>query len=248
MTLLVFVFVFSAALAGVVANGFWPQTHLDERSKDIVKLSIGIVGTMTVLVLSLMVNSVKLSFDTTDRDLRQFATNIIVLDRDIKRYGPEAAPARQALREYTNSAIHELWPSTGDTNIRVETLSSRHLLDKIQNTLDQLQPTTAMQNRDLPLMLDHFDDLIHSRWVFVNDSTGSVLRPFVIVVIGWLMIIFGSFGLYAPRNWTIVLMLGLSSVSLGAAIYLICDLETPFSGIVRISQVPMSNALLRQNE
>jgi hypothetical protein len=248
LTLIVFVCVFSSAVAGVIASRFWPQTHLDERSKDIVKLGIGIVGTMTVLVLSLMLNSVKTSFDTTDRDLRQFATNIIVLDRSIKRYGPEAEPARAALRQYTRGAMQELWPAGTDSNIRVETLSSGHLLDKIQDVIDQLQPGTARQSRDLSLILDHFDDLIHSRWVFVNDSTGSVQRPFVVIVIGWLMIIFGSFGLYAPRNGTVVLMLGLSAISLGGAIYLICDLESPFGGIVKISQVPMRNALIHQNQ
>jgi hypothetical protein len=175
LTLIVFICVFSAAVAGLVASRWWPQTHLDDRSKDIVKLGIGIVGTMTALVLSLMVSSVKTSFDTTDRDLRQFATNIIVLDRSIKRYGPEAASARDELRQYTASAMRELWPSGTDTNIRTERLSSGHLLDRIQNTLDQLEPTTAKQTRDLPMMLDHFDELVHSRWVFVNDSTGSVL-------------------------------------------------------------------------
>jgi hypothetical protein len=213
-----------------------------------VKLGIGIVGTMTVLVLSLMQNSVKTSFDTTDRDLRQFATNIIVLDRSIKRYGPEAESARKELRRYTSSAMQELWPAGHDSNIRDKKLSSGHLLDKIQDVIDQLQPVTSGQNRNLFLILDHFDDLIQSRWVFVNDSTGSVLKPFVVIVIAWLMIIFGSFGLYAPRNGTVALMLGLSAVSHGGAIYLICDLETPFGGIVEISQVPMRNALLHQSQ
>ncbi|WP_159014112.1 hypothetical protein [Acidisoma sp. S159] len=245
-TLIIFVCVFGALLVGLFASRYWPSTHLDERSKDVVKLGIGIVVTMTVLILSLMVSSVKGSFDTTDRDLRQFATSIIVLDRSISHYGSDAQPARLALRQYTVSAIHDLWPTGADPNIRIEGARSGKLLDQVETDLRALKPTDDAHRSYLSEVLAQYDAVIQARWIFIDDSSGSVLRPFFFVVVAWLMVIFATIGLYSPRNATVVLVMALSILSLSGATYLMSEMETPFSGVIVISSYPLRNALAQQ--
>ena len=58
-----------------------PENHLSEETKDVVKLGMGLVGTMTALVLGLLVASAKSSFDTQRNGLAQLSANFILLDR-----------------------------------------------------------------------------------------------------------------------------------------------------------------------
>jgi nitric oxide reductase large subunit len=63
------------------------------------------------------------------------------------------------------------------------------------------------------------------------------------MVIFWLAIIFLSFGLHAPPNATVVTALFLCALSVSGAIFLILELDRPFSGLMQISSAPLSNAL-----
>jgi hypothetical protein len=50
---------------------------------------------------------------------------------------------------------------------------------------------------------------------------------------------FASFGLSAPRNATLMTVFVISSLSLGAAVFLILELDGPFEGIIKISNEPI---------
>ena len=53
-------------LLGMGTQAMLPEHHLDEASKDTVKVGIGLVATMTALVLGLVTASAKSSFDAVD--------------------------------------------------------------------------------------------------------------------------------------------------------------------------------------
>ena len=76
-----------------------PDHHLSPESKDVVKLAMGIIGTMTALVLGLLIASAKSSFDAQRDGVARFAANAIVLDRFLAFYGQEARPTRELLRD-----------------------------------------------------------------------------------------------------------------------------------------------------
>jgi hypothetical protein len=58
-----------------------------------------------------------------------------------------------------------------------------------------------------------------------------------------LTVTFASFGLYAPRNATVLSVLFIASMSVAAAVFLILELDGPFEGLVRVSSAPVSYAL-----
>ena len=68
--------------------------------------------------------------------------------------------------------------------------------------------------------------------------------PMLLVVISWLGILFFSFGLFAPANPTAIGALMVASISVAGAIFLILELDQPFSGFIKISSEPMRNALV----
>src|SRR6266436_94998 len=95
---IVFACVFGGALVGTLVRKILPDHHLSSESKDVVKLGMGLIGTMSALVLSLLISSAKGSYDTRASEVAQLAANITLLDRVLAHYGPEANEARNLLR------------------------------------------------------------------------------------------------------------------------------------------------------
>ena len=81
-----------------------------------------------------------------------------------------------------------------------------------------------------------------ARWRVLGTGS-NVPVPFLIVVISWLTVTFASFGLYAPRNATVVAVLCVAAVSVAAAVFLILELDGPFEGVIKISSGPLQYAL-----
>ena len=67
--------------------------------------------------------------------------------------------------------------------------------------------------------------------------------PFLAILVSWLVILFISFGLYAPVNGTTVASLGLSALVVTGAVFLILELYTPYAGLIEISIAPLRDAL-----
>ena len=98
VSFVVFAVVSGGAVAGTLLRPRVPMHHLSDESKDVIKLGIGLVGTMTALVLGLLISSAKGSFDTQSPELTQVSANIVLLDRVHAHYGTETAEMRQDLR------------------------------------------------------------------------------------------------------------------------------------------------------
>src|SRR5438552_643571 len=93
--LIVFGCLIVAVLVGRTLRGFLPEAHLSTESKDAVKLAMGLVATMSALVLGLLVSSAKGAYDTQRAEVIQMAAKVAFLDRLLVAYGPEAAEVRQ---------------------------------------------------------------------------------------------------------------------------------------------------------
>jgi hypothetical protein len=81
------------------------------------------------------------------------------------------------------------------------------------------------------------------RTLLVAESISSISKPLLIVVAFWLVVIFLSFSLIAPHNATATFALMISAVSAATAIFLVLELDRPFSGMLRIPNEPMLNVL-----
>jgi len=73
-----------------------------------------------------------------------------------------------------------------------------------------------------------------------TDATSWVLD---IVLVFWLTALFIGFGLFAPRNGTVVASLLVSSLSVSGAIFLILEMYAPYAGLIQLSSAPLRAAL-----
>jgi hypothetical protein len=113
------------ALIGLWLRTKVPAHHLTEDSRDTVKLGIGLVATMTALVLGLVTASAKSSFDAVDTAAKHAAMDILILDRVLARYGPETGEIRSALQHSFAHRIDMIWPQSLSRSAHLDPLGSR---------------------------------------------------------------------------------------------------------------------------
>jgi len=63
-----------------------------------------------------------------------------------------------------------------------------------------------------------------------------------------LVIVFFMFGIIAPRNSLIYISILLASLSISSTLFVILDLDTPLSGLIRVSSQPLRDALMHMDE
>jgi hypothetical protein len=105
---IVFMLVFGSAMLAMAIQPMLPEHHLSAESKDVVKLGVAVIATMSALVVSLLLASAKGSFDARNREYTQMSANIILLDRLLSHYGPDTKGVRDLLRRSTFDAVDQI--------------------------------------------------------------------------------------------------------------------------------------------
>src|SRR4029450_6600740 len=109
-SLVVFGCLVGAGVIGITIRGLLPQAHLSSETKDAVKVAMGLVATMSALVLGLLVSSAKSSYDIQRTEVIQMGAKGEFLDRVLTAYGPEAAGVRAQVRDMLEQSIQQIWP------------------------------------------------------------------------------------------------------------------------------------------
>ena len=126
------------------------------------------------------------------------------------------------------------------STVRAITIASM-TFEEVENQILSLLPQTEAQRWFKSEALKLSDEIVKTRWRILG-SGGGVPFPFLVVVICWLTVTFAGFGLYAPRNATVVAAFGVAAVSVAAAVFLILELDGPTDGVIRVSRVPLQYA------
>jgi hypothetical protein len=243
----VFACTFGSALAALYLRSRLPEEHLSQDTRDVVKLGIALVATMAALVLGLLIASAKGTYDTRGKQVLQISADIILLDRALAHYGPATDPARAELRRSVATAIEDdsglFWPADGGrpTMLDPRATAVGALIDEIQRLAPQGDVQRAFHAQAVALTFD----VARTRVLLFQELGDSIPLPFLVVLVFWLSIIFASFGVFAPRNATVLATLGVCSLSVAGAMLLIVELEQPFGGLFRISDTALRSALSR---
>ncbi len=230
-----------AVLAGRGLRQLLPERHLSADTKEAVKLAMGLVATMTALLLGLLVSSAKGSYDTVRSEVIQMSAKVVFLDRLLSGYGPEAANARALFRDSIEDMIRRIWPE--GAHVPVDLTPNTQAGNAVYLAMQQLSPQNDMQRSLRTQALSTGVDLAQLRTLLAAQAVASISTPLLIVVVCWLFVIFLSFALVAPPNATATLSLLIAALSVSGALFLILELDRPFGGLVRISSEPMLNAL-----
>ena len=239
---MVLALVFASAMLGLLIRRKLPESHLREETKGVVTLSMGVVGTLTALVLSLLIATASSTFNTRNQQITVLAAKVIQLDRLLRRYGPEADGLREMLRRYTAMRCQDLFPQ-GSAPPALENPSTISLFEELQDRLAALEARSAHQRWLQSQAQALTADMAEVRWLLIAQDALGIPVPVLVVVVFWLGLLFMSFGLFAPSNATVAAALFLCALAAAGAIQTILDLSRPFEGVVRVSGQPLSHAL-----
>jgi hypothetical protein len=238
VALLAFACVFGGAVLGMRLRNALPAHHLSADSKDVMKLGMGLVGTMAALALGLLLAAAKSAYDAQGEELRQMAATAVLLDRALLHYGPEAGEARQLLRQAVARGLDRVW--SGERGLTP--VAGRPVRD-FYDAIEELEPRTGAQKLLQTQLIRIGLELGRLRLMLMEEAHRPMPTPFLVMLVFWLTIIFVSFGLFSQPNYTIVTTLLVCALSVSGAIYLILELAHPFSGLLKIPSTPLRNAL-----
>jgi hypothetical protein len=189
----------------------------------------------------LLVSSAKTYYDTQSAEVNQMSADVVALDRLLAHYGPETKEAREELRVAAIRNLDRIWPQER-ARTSEEPVSDKRgeaLLDEIEalSPKDDKQRSLGAHALNLAVSLGRI------RWLMYEQSNASFSRTLLVVMVFWLILVFVSFGLFAPRNVLVIASLFAAALAVSGAIFLILEMYMPFTGLIQISSAPLRSAL-----
>jgi len=237
-----------AVILGGAFGGIWlrnvlPERHLADETKDVVRLGTGLIGTISALVLGLLIASANSSYDAQSGHIQHLAADIILLDQLLAQYGPEAKPAREDLRHAVDPVVKRIWRESQSGSARQSPVQVAGVGQDMAAIILNLAPQNDAQRIIKDRAIQTTADLAQTRFLLFEQSGGSLPLPFLVVLVFWLAMIFASFGLFARPNPILISALIVCAVSVSGALFLVLELNEPFTGLMQISSTPLRNAL-----
>ena len=230
---IVFACAFGGALGGMGLRSILPEQHRSGESKDLVRAAMALIGTMSALVLGLLVGSAKSAYDAQKDELTSLSAGVLVVDQTLSLYGPETKDAREALREVVAGARDQIWRG----------VATMKRADSIYKAIHRLSPKDPEQQALKNQVSSLVADLAKTRLLMATQRSISISVPLLVMLVFWLTINFVSFGLFAHPNATVVTALFVCALSVAGAIFLIVEMSHPFGGLIEISDAPLRQVL-----
>ena len=231
------------AFAGVLLRKMLPEHHLNDHAKDIIRLGSGLIATISALVLGLLITSAKNTYNIQRNEVRQIATKLVLLDSQLKRYGPEARRARELQREAVTSIVDRIWGERAVNSPIGAPYRPSTEGDLVYAAIEGLSPQTEIQRTLKFQALQTTTAITESRVLLFEQSDAGLPAPLLVMLIFWLTVLFAGFTLFSPINPTGGVALLIIALSASGAIFLILEMTDPFGGLMRIPSAPLRDAL-----
>jgi hypothetical protein len=241
LSCLIFVLTLGGILLGSLLRRALPEHHLSKDSQDVVRLGVGLIATLAALLLGLLIAAAKSSFDTQSTQVTQITADIILLDRLLAQYGPEARPIRQQMRSVIGPFADQLWREKQAS--AATPFEANASAEQVYLAVQALSPQNDLQRSLQTRAAQVSNDLAQTRLLLFAESGNVIPAPFLTILVLWLVIIFASFSLFSALNATVFTCLSLFALSASCAMFLILELGQPFSGLMTISSEPLRHAL-----
>ena len=196
---------------------------------------------MAALILGLLVASAKDSYDKEAGGVTQMAAKVIFLDRLLANYGPETKDTRALFRQAVERVHARMWPDKNSEPAQLDPSASRG--EAMYTAIQSLSPKNDLQTAFKAQALSTSLDLSQMRWLEFEQAGSAISTPMLSILIFWLAVLFASFGMFAPKNGTVVVAMMLAALSVAGALLLILELGSPFHGLIQISDGPFLNAI-----
>ena len=237
--LIAFACLFGGAWIGMTVRRVLPEHHLSRDSTDVIKLATGLTATLVALVLSLLVSSANSFRGTVENQYKQALAGIVQLDQYLRAFGPEAQVIRRQLRRDVVHSFRLHWPDEDFDVTQAATNPAANPVIDLEDGILELNPTVPKQKWFQAQALQLANELVRLRQLMSGDQSRRTLPgPIVIVLLAAATAVFASFSLFVQPNPTVVLALAVAALAVSGALFLIVELNSPFSGLLQLPSDP----------
>lgn len=218
-----------------------PEHHLADRPAGVIKSGVGLISTLAALILGLLISTAKISYDSTASQVSQIGSDLVLLDQLLAEYGPAARGAREALRDQSEALATGIWAS--NSRLGHHAFMTSDAWRRFSIAIDQLLDSNSQQRNVRKQVDEVVSRSAQARVRLFSDAGSKLPTPFLVLLILWLTIIFASYSILGEMNLTVKIFVFLFALSSAGTLFLISELNSPFSGLLRLSQVQISQAL-----
>ena len=238
IALLIFAILCTAGAGGVALGRRLRPDHASSETRALVSASMAVVGTITALLISLLISTSNTSFQARQASLGGLAADIVGLDDLLRRYGADAEPARRQLQDFAAVRTRGLFTQS-DSITQAGLGADVAALHGVEDAILALHPADERQRWLTSQALAEATAIGGASRSLAADSVAPLPLPFLGMVVIWLAMLLLSFGLFAPRHATSLAALFAAALALSMAFKVLLDLNTPFGGTVQTSGFPL---------
>lgn len=232
-----------ATALGAAIRKRLPHQHLEPDSRDVVKLVMALISTMSAITLGLLVSSAQGSFTAQKANIQKIAADVIDMDRTLKLFGPDADRARVLLRQSLVTMHDGIW--TGDRILPQNLSPTRHNLpsESFGMILHDMSPKTELQQLARTRAIQLSMEVGQIRLMMFEQVGQSISWYFIVALSFWIFVLFFGYGLLTQPHATVIGAWVLGALSISVAMFLILELNEPYNGVIQLSDAPLRNAL-----
>jgi hypothetical protein len=241
-SIFVAVITFGASLVGMALQWVVPADVLT-ASKGSVGAMVGLVTLLLALVLGLLVFTAFSVFTTQRDEAYSLGPMVAEVDLALEQYGPEAAGGRAGLYAALQRSRVRFF---GDSERGPQPFSFEEMraIFLSQNSFfDRLKPTTDAQRGLVATAKDQTRKLADTQMLMARQLASPFPPHVLSVVVCWAAALFLGNGLVAAPNAVSVIAHLAGAISIGIAIFLILELSSPYTGLIRLSPTGIDRVL-----
>jgi hypothetical protein len=234
---------FSVGLLGLYLKRLVPERHMSAGSRDMIGAVIGLLSLLLALVLGTLVGSACAFFASQKADIESLCARSLELDLAFRQFGPETQPLRQALRDSMQEALDAIRGDSAAYERHFELGGYMSKFERWNQTLSSLTPRSAAQTALISSIGASSAAFQQTRLLMSLQLMSPISWPLIVIVVSWAMLLFFGFGVTSGLNPTSLGALAFGSFAVASAIFLILELNQPFSGHFRVPSAPIERAI-----
>jgi hypothetical protein len=237
--------VLAGGAVGLVLQWLLHEKFTTGGSRDMIGAVVGLVTLLSALVLGLLIWTAYGVYSGQSLAVQSLAAKLLQLNLALTDYGSEADAGRVQLRQDLAVTLKDIWGSDEPAG----QFFMRNFADAVDNLrhkeryLGSLTPSTEAQKLALASAMQTMDSIGQSRLQMSFALDSPVSYPLIYLVVGWVTGLFCGYGLMSRITLMSVLALSFGAFAVASAVYVILDLSSPYSGIIRASPAPLEQVL-----
>ncbi len=225
---------FVCALVGFALEAALPTQTMTDAHGMIGSIA-GLVSLLLALVLGLVIWTSHGVYTSQVSQALSLAPIVLQLDHAFERLGPKGLAGRELLRAQVLSHRERFWGegrfTRGASSHAVARDESRAMAD----ALARIAPADDRERASMATAQQLYGSMNQTQLLMARQLATPLSPILLVIVVGWSMLLFLTYGLSSPANVVTVAMTALGSVAVASAFLLILELTDPYDGLFRMS-------------